>query len=308
MEDNLPKESILSHITELRQRLLVSVIALAVTTMASFAFCQQLADFLAKPIGGLSVLSAIDVTENISSFMKISLLSGVILALPIILYEILAFVMPGLNPDEKKWIWMVIPSVTFFFAGGVAFAYFFMLPTALPFLLNFMGITTNPRPNNYFSFITNLMFWVGVSFEIPVVMYVLARLKIISAKILIKQWRVAILASAVMAALITPTADPVNMGLMMLPLFALYLLSIIFAAVARRERKEKIRKPLSRRGRIIILIAVILLVLALGAVYFYLPDTAQSVIGVVRQFFMNLWKTVSIWPAKIGQKIYELIH
>jgi sec-independent protein translocase protein TatC len=203
---------------------------------------------------------------------------------------------------------MVIPSVTFFFAGGVAFAYFFMLPTALPFLLNFMGITTNPRPNNYFSFITNLMFWVGVSFEIPVVMYVLARLKIISAKILIKQWRVAILASAVMAALITPTADPVNMGLMMLPLFALYLLSIIFAAVARRERKEKIRKPLSRRGRIIILIAVILLVLALVAVYFYLPDTAQSVIGVVRQFFMNLWKTVSIWPAKIGQKIYELIH
>jgi sec-independent protein translocase protein TatC len=308
MEDNLPKESILSHIAELRKRLLISVIALAVTTMASFAFCQQLADFLAKPIGGLSVLEAIDVTENISSFMKISLLSGVILALPIILYEILAFVMPGLNPDEKKWIWMVIPSVTIFFTSGVAFAYFFMLPTALPFLLSFMGINTTPRPNNYFSFVTNLMFWVGISFEIPVVMYILARLKIISAKILIKQWRVAILASAIMAALITPTADPVNMGLMMLPLFALYLLSIIFAAFARRERKEKTRKRLSKRARIIILIIIILMAIGLVAVYYCLPTTARIITDPVAQFFMNLWKTVSIWPAKIGQAIYKIMH
>ena len=85
----------------------------------------------------------------------------------------LAFVIPGLKPSERKWIWMVIPVATVFFVGGVAFAYFVMLPAALPFLLDFRGITTSPRPSNYFSFVLNLMFWVGVCFEMPLVVFVL---------------------------------------------------------------------------------------------------------------------------------------
>jgi len=238
MEDESPRMTFLAHINELRRRLLICVIALAVAIIASFAFSQQIAEFLAKPIGGLTAMSSIDVTENVTAFMKISLLAGVVIAFPIVLFEIVAFIMPGLTPKERKWIWMVVPFATIFFASGVAFSYFFMLPTALPFLLNFMGITTAPRPSTYFGFVLNLMFWVGICFEMPLIFYVLARLHVVSAKQLAKQWRIALLASAVLAALITPTPDPVNMGLMTLPLFVLYLLSILFAFFAWRPKKE----------------------------------------------------------------------
>jgi len=235
MEDNSTKMSFLSHIRELRKRLLISIIALAITTVVSFAFSKQIAGFLAKPIGGLKAMSSIEVTENISAFMKISLLGGFILALPIILIELLAFVMPGLKPNERKWIWLIIPLAMVFFAGGVIFAYYIFIPAALPFLLHFMGITTIPRPQDYFGFVINLLFWVGICFELPMVALVLARLGILSARALLKQWRIAIFVSAVLAAFITPTSDPVNMGIMMIPLIGLYFISIIFAAVARKK-------------------------------------------------------------------------
>ena len=293
MEDTSPQMSLLSHIKELRTRLLVCVIALVVTTALSFAFSQSLAEFLARPIGGLQAMSSIDVTENVSAFMKISLLSGVIMALPVILFEVMAFLMPGLHPKERTWIWMVVPSATIFFSLGVAFAYFFMLPTALPFLLNFMGIVTSPRPNNYFSFVTNLMFWVGVSFEMPLVMYILARLKIISAKGLVKQWRIALVGSAVLAALITPTPDPVNMGLMMLPLFGLYLLSILFAVIARRERKEKVKKKMSKRARIIWISLIFLALLAAAFFVTQYPEETKTVITTVWNTLLSGWKAVA---------------
>jgi sec-independent protein translocase protein TatC len=246
MDNELGKMTLLSHISELRKRLLVSVVALAVTTLASFAFSQTLAELLAKPIGGLSAMAAIEVTENVTAFMKISLLSGVVLSMPIIVFEILAFVMPGLKSNERKWIWFVIPVATIFFAGGVAFAYLVMLPAALPFLLDFMGITTVPRPNDYFSFVLNLLFWVGVCFEMPLLMLVLSRLGVVKPKSLIKQWRIALIASAVLAALITPTPDPVNMGLMMIPLVGLYFIGIIFAVIGQKKNddgSEKKQKP-----------------------------------------------------------------
>lgn len=237
MDDDSNKMSFLSHINELRKRLLICVVALVITISLSFAFSQKIAEFLAQPIGGLSAMQSIDVTENVSAFMKISLLTGVVVAFPIILYEIAAFIMPGLTPKERKWIWLSIPLASLFFLAGVTFSYFFMLPTALPFLLNFMGIATAPRPSTYFGFVLNLMFWVGICFELPLIVFVLARLHIVSAKQLAKQWRVAILVCAVAAALITPTPDPVNMGLMTLPLLILYLISILFAYLAWRPQK-----------------------------------------------------------------------
>jgi len=109
-----------------------------------------------------------------------------------------------------------------------------------------MGITTVPRPNDYFSFVLNLLFWVGVCFEMPLLMLVLARLGVVRPKSLIKQWRIALIASAVLAALITPTPDPVNMGLMMLPLVGLYFIGILFAAIGQKKTNtgvEKKQKP-----------------------------------------------------------------
>jgi len=156
--------------------------------------------------------------------------------MPVILYQIMRFLLPGLQKREKLWLLLGVPAASLLFLCGVAFTWFVMIPAAIPFLVNFTGIRTQVRPQNYFQFITNLMFWIGVCFELPLVMMILARLKIITARQLAKGWRYAIVMMAVVAAAVTPTVDPVNMGLVMLPLMGLYLLSIILAALAGRQR------------------------------------------------------------------------
>ncbi len=224
----------MQHINDLRGRIFKALIALIVTTIVSFAFGEQLIKIIAQPIGGIDKLVSIEVTENVGVFMRVSLLSGFILALPMILYQILAFVMPGLLPKERRWLMIAIPFATFLFVVGVLFAYYVMLPAALPFLISFVGIRTTPRLANYFGFVTNLMFWIGISFETPLLVFILAKLKLVTAKMLASQWRIAVVIIAVIAAVVTPTPDPVNMGLLMLPLFVLYLLSIGMAAIASR--------------------------------------------------------------------------
>jgi sec-independent protein translocase protein TatC len=114
-----------------------------------------------------------------------------------------------------------------------------MLPTALPFLLNFLGITTVPRPSNYIRFVTSLMFWIGIAFQFPLVIYVMARMGIVRARMLVEGWRIAVIAIAVLAAAVTPTVDPVNMALVMAPMTALYFLSIGLAALAERGRARR---------------------------------------------------------------------
>ncbi|MDX9864107.1 MAG: twin-arginine translocase subunit TatC [Anaerolineaceae bacterium] len=224
--------SIWSHLEELRGRLVKILIGLIVTTLVSLIAANQLMVLLAIPIGGLENLQSIEVTENVAVFMRISVLAGFILALPFTLYQVMAFVSPGLKKNERRWIFLSIPFATILFAGGVLFAYFVMLPAAVPFLVSFMGVETVPRLSNYMSFILNIIFWMGVCFEIPLVMFILAKLKLITARQMLKHWRIAIIASAVLAAVISPTIDPVNMILLMAPLIGLYLLSIVLAALA----------------------------------------------------------------------------
>jgi sec-independent protein translocase protein TatC len=237
MADETPVMDIWGHIGELRNRIFKALVALVVTTTFSFMIADWLVDFLASPIGGKAALVSIEVTENISIFMKVSLLAGFILAFPFILYQLLAYILPGLLPNEKRWVLFSLPFATAMFVVGVGFAFEVMLPTALPFLTNFMGIKTMPRPNNYFDFVTNLLFWIGISFETPLFMFILARFKVITAEQLAKQWRIAVIIIAIAAAIITPTPDPINMSLLMAPLLALYGLSIILAKIARPKDK-----------------------------------------------------------------------
>jgi sec-independent protein translocase protein TatC len=129
-----------------------------------------------------------------------------------------------------------VPFAVLFFAAGAVFAYLIMLPSALSFFAQFLGVQTFFRIKSYFSFVTNLIFWIGVSFELPLLVFVLARIGIVNARTLIKGWRAAVVIIAVLAAVITPTADPVNMAIFMLPLFGLYLLSIGLAALAGKKR------------------------------------------------------------------------
>ncbi len=232
--------SLIEHFEALRRHLLRALIALALTTTLSFVFSEQLIAFLAVPAGGLDSLKAIDVTETIGVFMKVSFLLGIIFALPYIVFEVWLFVAPGLMPAGRRRGLLAIPFATLFFVAGVAFAYYVMLPSALPFLQQFLGIRSEWRPASYFSFVTGLMFWLGVSFEFPLVVYIMSAMGILQPKLLASQGRLAIVIIAVIAAAITPTVDPVNMALVMLPLIVLYFLSIglSFIAYGARRRKE----------------------------------------------------------------------
>ncbi len=231
--------SILEHIEELRKRLLRALIALAAGTVISAIFTPRFLEWLARPVGGLENLEAIEVTENVGVFMQVALLGGVTLAMPAIVYQMWRFVEPGLLQREKRYIYLLAPFATLLFISGAAFAYFVMLPSAIPFLVGFMSIPTRPRPANYISFITNLLFWIGISFETPLVVFFLAKVRLVSPRTLVHGWRVAIILIAVLAAAVTPTPDPVNMGLVMLPLMVLYGLSIVLAWIAYRPPKPE---------------------------------------------------------------------
>ncbi len=236
-------EGLQEHFNELRRRLLIIVAALFVTTFASFYFAPKFIDWLAIPAGGTQKLIALEVTESVGVFMRVSLLSGLILALPLVVYQILAFVLPALNENERRIFDRTAPVVTvtasLLFIGGAAFAYFVMLPVSIPFLTTFLGITTNLRLGSYLNFVTGLMFWLGVGFETPIVVYFLARLNIVSSQALLRQWRIAVVVIAIAAAIITPTVDPVNMSLLMAPLIILYFISVLFARIAQKPRSEQ---------------------------------------------------------------------
>ena len=225
---------LLEHLEELRQRLFKAAAALVVATAVSFIFAEKLVDILAAPIGGRKALVSIEVTENMTIFMRVSMLSGVVLAMPVIVYQIIRFVFPGLTDREKRWVLLGVPFASLLFVVGVLFTWYVMLPAALLFLTNFLGIPTQVRPNNYYEFATSLMFWIGLAFEMPLVVMFLAKLGFVKASQLINYWRHAVVVMAIVAAVVTPTVDPFNMSLVMLPLGVLYAISIVLAVFAGR--------------------------------------------------------------------------
>lgn len=227
------------HLSELRKRLFYVLIGLVLGVIVSAVFTDFLMDLVAKPIGGLENLLSIQVTENLSVYFQLSLLAGFIISLPFTLYQIYLFVSPGLTQIERRWVLIAVPLAVILFIGGAVFGFIVMLPAAIPFLVQFPGPEVLPKWKDYVNFVTNLVFWVGLSFETPLLMFVLAKLGIIDAKGLAKQWRIALILIAVIAAVATPTPDPINMALLMAPLFILYLLGILLASLARQKKKKE---------------------------------------------------------------------
>ena len=193
-------------------------------------------DFLSRPVGGVESLQVIEVTESMSVFMRVALLIGLVVALPWIFFQLFSFVGKGLKKSEKRGLFIAIPFATALFLAGGSFAFFVMLPASMNFFIGLLEVNTSIRLSSYFGFTTNLIFWVGVSFELPLLVFVLTRVGVIRPSFLTKGWRVAVVAIAVLAAVITPTGDPVNMVIFMLPLFVLYLMSIGLSALAYKAR------------------------------------------------------------------------
>lgn len=239
MLDKGLRSPIWGHLLELRKRLIFGLVGFVVCVAFSFIFADKVISYLAEPIGGFENLQAIEITESLNVYVRVALLCGFILALPWMLIQLLIFVLPGLTTKEKSWIFIFVPLATLFFLCGVVFTFYIMMPPALEFMTEFLGIETNVRLKNYIDFVTNLLFWVGICFEAPLVVFLLAKLRIVNAKMLLKGWRIAIVVIAILAAVITPTGDPVNMALLMAPLLVLYMLSILMAKVANNNNESK---------------------------------------------------------------------
>lgn len=230
--------TVLEHLVEFRQRLIKAILALLITTLVSLLFTRRFLALLTAPMGD-NLPQAISPTETIVIYFKVALIGGFLVAMPVIVYQLIRFIVPGLYPHEKRYLLMIVPAASLLFATGVAFAYYVMLPAAIPFLLNFMGdiIRQQWTIEKYISLVTGLMFWVGLIFETPLVIAFLAYLGIVSPGMLWKNFRYAIVLIAIIAAVATPTPDPINMSLLMLPLILLYLLSILLALLVYRPRE-----------------------------------------------------------------------
>ena len=246
--------TLLEHLSELRRRVFICLAALLVGAAVAFYFWTDLLELLKWPARELIALGivtpiATQVTERLSTAVKISMVSGLALALPVILYQIIRFVAPGLNAGERKYLFLLLPGALLAFAAGVAFAYFILTPRALPFLLTFGGdvAESQVRISSLVDVMLRLLFWMGVSFETPVVMYLLAQLGIVTARMFSRFRKYWVVVSFALGAIITPTFDPLNQTLVALPLLALYEIGIALAWLAGRARRRATREivPLS---------------------------------------------------------------
>ncbi|HQV28838.1 MAG TPA: twin-arginine translocase subunit TatC [Thermoflexales bacterium] len=238
MDTEEPQEeamSLLDHLRELRDRLFRAVLALVVGTVVGFLLAEPALRAVAERVPGQKFF-VINPTEGLTNYFMISVTIGAALAMPMILYQIIAFIMPGLLPRERRWLLIGLPMASLLFILGMAFSWFLFLPNAIDFLSNLLPsvFQAQYRIDETLPFFTNVIFWMGVAFEMPIFIFLLAKLNVITARVLIRHWRYAILVIAISASLITPTPDPVNMLIVMLPLLVLYVISIGLAAIARR--------------------------------------------------------------------------
>jgi sec-independent protein translocase protein TatC len=228
-------QSLLEHLNELRVRLTWAAAGLILFTVISFPFAEILLKFLISPYG--EQLQTLSPTEGIETYFKIALVAGATLAMPWILYQLWLFVAPGLHDNERRSVFVFVPSATILFLAGVAFSWLILLPSAIGFLSTFMSsiFLAGWTSREYISFATSFLFWLGVAFELPLIIYFLARFGVITSLMLREHWRVAVVGIAVIAAVVTPSIDPVTMLLTMLPLTILYLLSIGSSALGQRQ-------------------------------------------------------------------------
>ena len=237
--------SFLDHLGELRQRLLWSLLAVAIIFIPVYYFSTELFDFLMKPlIENLPEGSSLIFTrpaEGFTTYLKVSFFAAVVLAVPFILYQAWKFVAPALYKEEKA---IVIPFILFgslFFAAGVAFCYYVAAPPAFKFLLNEYSsdyVKAFPSIREALSFFMALMLGFGIIFEFPLVIFVLSRIGIVTSKWLRKNRKYAIIVSAAVAAILTPTTDAISMMLMFVPILIFYELGVLVAWIFGKKKKE----------------------------------------------------------------------
>jgi sec-independent protein translocase protein TatC len=249
---NETRMTLFSHLGELRDRLIKAFAALFVAALVSlFLFTPQLFQAVIRPMEP-NVPIALRPTETIIVYFKLALIVGLVIAMPVIVYQVVRFIVPGLKDNERRYLYFLLPGATLSFALGVAFAAFVMLPFSIKYLQGFMSDIVKPTYSidQYISFVTGMLFWVGVVFETPLIIFFLAKMGVVTPAFLSKNRKYALLLIAVLAAVITPTPDPFNMAIVMGPLMLLYGIGELLARFARPFAKpeKKDESPKTSEG------------------------------------------------------------
>jgi sec-independent protein translocase protein TatC len=234
--------SLMEHLKELRTRLIWILGTILGGTLLALVFAEPIIQFIIQPLTNIGVIpQAIGPTDTIGVWFKVCFTAGASLAMPVIVYQIIAFVSPGLYPHEKRALLLTLPGIMLLFVLGASFAFYLLIPAAVDFLQGFLGsvIRQDWTIERYIGFITRLVFWMGVAFETPLVVAFLARAGLVTGQRLLGFWRHSIVIAAIVAAAITPTVDPVNMTIVMGPLIILYFLSVGLAYLLYRPRDPR---------------------------------------------------------------------
>jgi sec-independent protein translocase protein TatC len=233
--------SLLEHLDELRKRLTVAIIALLVGTLAAMAVAKPAIEIMVAPVKATGAkIIFLKPTEAPVVYFKVALILGVVLAMPVILYQVFMYLRPGLMTNERRYIMVGIPFASLSFAAGAAFATFVALPNATNFLTGFLkdiGDHTYSA-EEFLAFVSTVMLWMGLVFETPLVMFILARVGIVSPQAFSKARRFVIVGAAIGAAVITPTPDILNMLMIMGPFLLLYEVGILLARLAQLIQKR----------------------------------------------------------------------
>jgi len=243
--------SFLEHLEELRWRIIKALVGIILGMIVCWIFIDFIVDaILLKPVVDLNQhltpgqqpihLQNLKPFGQLFLYMQVAIVGGIILSIPNILYQVWAFIAPGLMPKERRYIRWIVAFSTLCFLSGIAFAYFVMLPAALKFFAGFgsTAIENNIAIDEYMNFIISVMLAAGVVFELPMVSWFLSKLGILTPKFMRKYWRHALVIILILAAVLTPGTDPVSQVLLAIPLIALYEVSIWISAWAWRGKKK----------------------------------------------------------------------
>lgn len=238
----LPGMSLMEHLTELRSRLIHSAVALLIGFAIAYAFHERLFDIVQRPMDLAHYqLNFTHPTDGLNLYLKTALYGGGILAAPYILYQVWLFISPGLYDNEKKYVWPFMFTTVALFLGGAYFGYRWVLPGALKVLIGDFGHRFHPiiTIDDYTGFFSAIIFGLGASFELPVVVFFLALFGITDAKFLVTHARYAILIIFIISAIICPLPDPLSMVLFAMPMLVLYAISIGVAYLVHPKRRNK---------------------------------------------------------------------
>jgi sec-independent protein translocase protein TatC len=238
----LPGMSLMEHLEELRKRIVHSAIYLGLGFIVAYAFKERLYGVVQAPLTKLGIkLNYTHPMDALNLYLQVALVGGAILAAPFILYQVWLFIAPGLYQKEKRFVVPFMSATLFLFLAGASFGYFFVFPGALKILILGFGKDFNPviTIEEYTGFFLSIILGLGVSFELPILIFFLALFGIVSPKFLWKNIRYAILAVFIVAAIICPSPDPWTMCIYALPMLALYMIGIGVAWWVHPARKEK---------------------------------------------------------------------